>query len=780
VLFLLFPVAQARTAVFVSKYESRSIPDSNIANYYTAIGKIFSEIAIVQDIKVKQNSTDWTNAYINADLIFVISLNEEMLKESRSIFCGNLSSALHKMKGIVFAGNSNFFNSAVFGCPYVTYFNLASSANNNQLKNNSIKITTAHQITNGYTINKTYNIKINDSIYALVNPINGTILGTVYGDPDGSGPLSSRDSPFLVIWEGIDNRVATWALNTSDLTDCSDCLGWNLFNQLLNWVSNTSDIGFKITTDKEIYYPNDTVKIYVNSPVDIGSISGTIYYPNNQNYPLSFQGSGKERYSAYLLEKEDPSGNYNIEVVADGVKKSKMISVNALYLNLDINNQTEKVKIWANSTDFTGNIVNVNLTVNITSPKGGKSNYYFENNGSVFLTYDALESGEYTVYVKAIDVYDRIDSKTKYFSFYFKANITNVKFTPENIIEVVNGAKNLTESVTVFNNETNNVSNTQIEKLGNISSWITLKNTSLGIIESKESKTLTFDINVPDVDEGNYTGELKFLFEEGEEYKFPITIKMSYFGVLSVNPESWEGWIIRGQSKSIQFFLFNDGKGDVIIKSVNVTVLEDQISVVQKPDKIEPGGNKSLKIEIKTSDILMGGLIKKVNSALKITTDQGVYSPYINLEVNVIENIRDKVNELSLQLEELDSNITTLKKATDVSSIETKSENIKIDLEQVKSSFDQDDYENAATQYESLELSVEDLKSDIERTYIEVGKKKNLDNRIIIVLIVSVAIAVVIVFVYMKIQSEKKYNWLYNKWKSRKQGYRFTKHIIQN
>jgi len=762
ILLLIFPLAQARNAVFISKYDSAS-GDINTLNYYDVINDIFSNVNITQDVEVKKNSTKWIDAYANADMIFVISLSDEMLKESRDVFCGNLSVVLNKTKGIVFAGNSNIFNNTIFGCPYTTYFNLASATKNTELKNNSVKLNTTHQITSGYTINKIYNVKINDSFYPIVSPNGGTILGTVYGDPDGSSSLPAGDYPFLVLWEGISNRISVWAMNTSELTDCSDCLGWNLFNQLLNWVSNTSDIGFKITTDKEVYYPDERIQINVNAPIDIGSITGTIYYPNNENHTLSFTGSGNGRSTVYLLGKNDPSGIYTIEVLADGLKKSKKVSVNAFYLNLEVDNQTANVNVRVNTTDSSGNIVNVNLTVNITSPKGGKSNYYFENNGSVLITYDALESGEYTVNAKATDAYGRSDSKTKSFSVFLKANI---KFIPGNITESVNKAVNITESVTIFNNATNNVTNTQIEKLGYIKNWVILTNTSLGNIGSKESKTLTFEIDVPDVEEGNYTGELKFIID-GATYILPITIKMLYSGILSVDPESWEGWIIKGQSKTIQFFLVNSGKGEVIIKSVDITGdLEDKISIIQKPEKVEAGENKSLKIEIKTSDISMGGLTEKFNNQLKITTDQGVYYPLISLNVNVVEDVDGKANDLLSVLEELDNNITTLKKSIDVSSLEDKSLKIKTDLDEVKSSFDQEDYENAATQYESLELDVESLRSDIENAYIEIKERKP-DYTIIIILIVVVAIAGVIVFVYMRIQSEKKYNWLYQKWKAR-------------
>lgn len=207
--------------------------------------------------------------------------------------------------------------------------------------------------------------------------------------------------------------------------------------------------------------------------------------------------------------------------------------------------------------------------------------------------------------------------------------------------------------------------------------------------------------------------------------------------------------------------------------------MKDKITITQKPDKVEAGGNKSLKLEVQTANISMEDLTKKINNQLKITTDQGVYSPIISLKVNVAENIREKADGLSSTLEELDNNITSLKKKTDVSSLEEKSGKIKTDLDQVKNSFDQGDYENAATQYESVELSVEDLTSDVENTYISLANQKKPDYTIIVILIIAIVIVVIVIFIYTRIQSEKKYNWLYQKWKKRTPQYRFTDIFFQ-
>jgi lipopolysaccharide export LptBFGC system permease protein LptF len=735
--------------------------DANTLDYYDRINDYFSPVLIVQDTEVKENSTLWRNAYENADLVFITSLSDDMLNTSRDEFCESLSILLTQIKGIVFAGNSSIVSDSIYGCLYTPYFNLAVASNNTELRSDSVKLIESHKITEGYIIDNTYHVRNQDSIYTIVNPVGAIILGTVNGDPDGSGPMPIADYPFLVVWEGTGHRTAVWGINTSMLTGCTNCLGWKLFDQLLKWVSETKDIGYKIFTDRETYYPEEIINIDVKSPANMSEVTGTIHYPDGTKYALYFTGSGKEWHSIYLLNKEDPNGNYTIEVIADSVKKSKTIYVNAFDLNININNQTRNVTISISVTDKYGSIVNVDLTVNITSPKGETNNYYFENDGSVSLSHYVKESGEYTLSVNAIDAYGRSLSKTERFSFRFRPNIT---FIPENITEVVYGPINLTKMVSIFNDGSDVVTNVNITKSGVIEGWIELENTSLGEIQPNESKILRFNVSVPDVEKGEYTGVIKFLFDS-EEYVLSINILMKYPGNLSVEPKYWRGWFLRGQSKTIQFFLSNSGRGEVVIESISVSGdLKERTSIVEQPSKIDPGMNESLKLEIR-ADVMIEDLTEELSGNLKIVTDQGVYYPLISLRVTVVKDLREEADRLSQELEGLESNITLLEKTVDVSTMKNSLMNIRSDLNRVRNLYSQENYEDAVTLYESVESDVEKLKTDVLRTHTEIEKKKEMYKRIIIIFLVLVVVVLIAVLLFRKISRERKYAWLYKKWK---------------
>jgi hypothetical protein len=737
--------------------------DSNTLNYYDRIDDTFTVVP-VQDIEVKSNSNIWTNAYKDADLIFVTSLSSEMFNESRDEFCKNLAVVLTKTKGIVFAGNSSI-SDTLFGCPYTSYFNFSSSSNNLELKNNTVKLIRSHQITDGYNINESYNVSIQDTIYTIPSPVDGIILGTVYGDPDGLGPTTTGDYPFLVVWNEVGYRSAVWGINTSTLTDCSGCLGWRLFNQLLEWVSNTSDIGYKISTNKRDYYPEERINIYVKSPATISTISGRIYYPNGENYALSFSGSEKDWSSIYLINKEVPNGNYTIEVIVDKVKKNTSVVVKAFDLNLFIDNSTEKVRIKINATDLNKNIVNVNLTVNIISPKGERSDYYFEKNGSVSFDYDIQSSGRYTINATAIDDYKRNITESKSFYYFFKPNITIV---PQNMSKIVYEPTNFSISISIFNNGTNNVTNSYIIKTGNTKDWVELENTSLGVIEPNKSKTFRLNISIPDVDRGTYNGTIKFSFD-GNEYQFYIFITRKYLGNLSVNPVHWSAWIPKGQSRTTKFFMSNGGRGEVTIESINVIGdLKDKITITQQPSQVEPGLNRSLEIEVYTTDVSVTDLVTTLTGEIEIETDQGVYSQPISLEVKVVEDLTVKAQDLSNDLIVLENNITILSKSVDVSSLKNNLMSIKSDLNEIENLYSQGDYQNAIDLYKSAKTDTGHLRMNINQIHEEIKDKEKMFTMFISIFIVLIVIGVLVFFVFRKMQEKVRYSWLYKKWKGRK------------
>ena len=763
--FLLIPLSEGKKLVFVSKYSSRSM-DAITLDYYEHIlnSGIFSDVEIFKDTEIVNNPETWKTTFEDADLIFVISLDVDMFNITRDVFCDNLAMVLTEKKGIIFAGNSLLAEETIYGCPYTSYFNLAIPSNNTKLRSSSVRVIKNHEITDGYEINESYNLGMEDRVLTIVNPVDGVSLGTVYGDPDGPGFIQEGSYSFLTVWEGIGYRAAIWGINTSSLTGCEKCLNWKLFDQLLKWTSNTEEIGFKVTTNKEIYYPEERIYIDLEFPSNATDVTGFITYPDGMNYSLYFSGSGKEWNGMYLLEKEDPSGNYTLNIIADGVKESKIILVKPFDINLEINNQTREIEIEINIIDKDGNLINdVNSSLEIKRPSGLEDKYFFENNGSIHFIYNATESGYYMIYVTTMDKYGRNSSITEYFNYFFEINIT---FEPENVSEIVHESKNLTEVVLVRNNENRSVINTNITKYGDIADWIVLFNETLGEIEGSSYKMLNFELNIPTVDVGNYTGGIKLSFD-GVEFVIPVSVRMKYLGNLSVTPMSWSGWIPVGQSEIIEFSLGNSGRGEVIIESVEITGEISEITSIEgKPDIVEPGENKTLRIEI-FGDVNISDLVKEMSGNIRIITDEGLYQPLISLNVTFIENLIQKVDSLMRELSELDKNITVLEKFTDVSYLKNESKLIKDNLNEVKNLYKQGDYERSVLIFRSVKSDVENLKEDVFLTQKKIEERKHRANMMIIIIFIGVGLGMIIWFLFKKIQRIKEYSWLYKKWRTK-------------
>ena len=249
--FFYFDYSNKKNATFVSKYDSRSM-DSQTLDYYEKIKENYN-IYIIKDSSVATNSQDWNEAYKNSNLIFVTNLNDYSINETKDGFCQNLAEILDESVGLVFTGNSLIFEGNetdnISICLYTQYFNFAEGYNNNKLIKNNFKISESHEITEGY-LKKTYNLGEEKNIYPIVSPKNGLTLAIVNGDPDGSGSLSSEDYPLMILWQGITYNILSLGITTSKLTGCSECVGWDLFKQSLDWVSDKQNMGFDFETNK--------------------------------------------------------------------------------------------------------------------------------------------------------------------------------------------------------------------------------------------------------------------------------------------------------------------------------------------------------------------------------------------------------------------------------------------------------------------------------------------------------------------------------------------------
>ena len=736
-----------KTAVFISKYSSKSM-DLDTLMYYNEIYKDFS-VHIVKDSSVWMNKPDWINAYEDADLIFITSLSKDALNTSKSTFCGNLSIALKGMKGIVFAGNSSIYHSDYTGCLYDPAFNLASPSESSGVRTNKVKIVAEHQITEGYELGS-YNLSGENTVYTVESPINGMSLGNV------------NDDAFLCVWEGLAYRAATWGIETSNISDCEDCLGWKIFHQLLKWVSNTSDMGFKIETDKEVYTQGDIIYITVSAPAEIITISGTITDPSGKSYELSFFGEGKSRESNYLLSDEDPNGEYKITTIVDGIQKSKTILVKSFDLMMSIDNTTEAVSIGAETVTPSGDKVEVaNITLTITTPLGSIQSFVFNDTSSANLIYNVTRSGEYRVYSKAVDKHGREDSEVGIFSFFLTPNVT---FSPDHITKVVTGQKVLNFTVYVVNRGDEPIVNITLKPAGEIKDWILLGSTVLPDIDVGDYGVIDFFVSIPEAGVDTYTGRIDLMHKGGVE-SLPITIKIQYPDELLITPSAWEGKLILGKSEIVELRMDNVGKGDVFIESINVTgELKKYMSILDIPRSISPNKTRKMRIKVTTSGVSVQNLMTTLLGELTIRTRGGLHKS-IPLKLLVVEDLTERLESMSNEVKRLEGEIIYLSGRYDVSDLRAELDDVKNELEDARRLFAQGEYESAVNVFNSLKNDLETLKDKIIQRQEELQERKKNVVKLILIIFALIIIFATFAFVLYIIKKGKEYSWLYKKWK---------------
>jgi len=789
----------ADSAVFVSRWDSRPPPFSHIYDYYTKLRDKFSTVTIVKDTEVTSNTNKWKTAYENSELVFVIDVSDEVLTTQRNKFCKNLDDVLKDMKGIIFAGNSALYSSdEKFGCPYTDYFNFSYPSINTYLTNDKVMIFKEHLITEGYDIYEDYNLEIEDSIYTINFPRgNYDILAVVSGPalpttttttippgppfpPQSGSILDLGYYPAITIWEGITYRGIVWSLNTSKI-DCNDCLGWKVFYQALDWVSDVEEMGIKMMTNKEIYTQGDIIEVNVSANANITEVDGVITFPDGRTETVYFTGSGKLWKGFFTLLSEDPDGNYRIDVNADDVHVSKNVTVRSFYLTINVKEEVKnKAMIRINVINQSnGYYKNVNVTVKITDPKGMNSTYTTKdnsivnyNNGTFSLFFNLIRTGKYIIFANATDSFGRSSTETQEFMFYPEMN---VKFFPENFTKKVSGPQKIkSQKVKITNKGSENLTNINLIGKGDIASWIELYNTSLPEIEPNKFDYFYFNITIPDnTPEGEYTGSIEISTNMGVK-EFQITITVEYTGTLSVSPKSWTETIKKGMDISKEFTLANNGKGTVNIISIETSdSIEQFIEFDQKPTFINPDSSTKLKVKIKSSGVYISDLSLSKSGTIDIKTNYNNES--IRVMFTIVKDLSNEADSLISDLQKVESKTDRLSGATDVSSIKDKINDLRSLLDEVKSLYSQGEYDDALTKLNSAMMSLDKIDSEV--TQLEEQVKQEQQNRIkkITTTVVGTIVLVIVGWIVAtKVIPKRKYDWLYKKWGHRRQIEKFT------
>jgi len=598
----------------------------------------------------------------------------------------------------------------------------------------------------------------------VVSPKDGTVLAMVEGDPDGPGPQNDGDYSLLVLWRGLRYNVLSFGLTTSELSGCSNCLGWDLFNQALNWTSGQENMGFDFEINKDEYFIGDRINIDVSSHVDMEDVSGKIIYPDDKSYDLAFTGSGKNRESIYLLQDEDPTGEYIISVTADTLEIIKEIRVNVMTIDVYIDNITEDVWVDVELKDKYGReLDNCRIDISVQKKSGLRDQYSFMNVSSAHLTYNVSESGSHTIYVIARDVLGRTQSTQDIFYFSLKPNIT---FSPENITETVHDAVNLTRIVYLTNQGNETLTNIVAEKVGDISDWIDFNDTPFDL-SSGAANTIVLNITVSKIAEGKYTGHLNFTSDQGFSM-FSITINLDYLGKLNVYPSSQTEVLTLNQRKEVEFWLNNSGEGSLEIKSVIPSMeISDWVYITNKPRIITARGKSPLQILVSTESVGIDEIFKTITGSIDITTDLGSHYPSPSLTLKVFSDISREVESFYPDLIELEKKLVELKEETDVSGFREQIDTIRVRIANTQELYSNDQLESAYQMYNEIKDEVDKLKTLVQQKENELIESKRKVIRTLVTLVAVVVVAVVGYKVYKEVKKHGEWSWLYKKWKKR-------------
>ncbi|MBD3155500.1 MAG: hypothetical protein GF368_02495 [Candidatus Aenigmarchaeota archaeon] len=768
ILLILIPLNQAggvpntKTAVFISKYSTRSM-DEQTLDYYQRIEEYY-DVYILEDTLVTKNDPKWKAYSQVSDLIFLINLNDEALNETRDSFCKNLSPALNESVGLVFAGNSVIFkgdeNSSVSSCLYTEYFNFAESFRNTEIASNSIDITSSHPITEGYS-ETSYNLKENKKIYPVVYPKEGIVLAEVTGDPDGYGPLSSGNYPLITLWQGINHNTVSFGITTSKITRCYDCLNWEIFDQALNWASNDENMGYELSTDKDTYFLDERIEIKTESHVEIKDVDGKIIYPTGEVYDLLFIGSENEWRSLYLLQDEDPPGEYIISTNIEGLNRMKKINVKKMILDLEVDNNTEPILITSDFKDKYGRNLEVSSAkLIISKPSGLQEIYQFNDTDSISLSYDVTESGNYFVMVEAEYEPDKKQIGVK--NFYFKLS-PKLKFIPRNITKKFNERINFTESIMITNIGNEGVSNINPIKDGEISNWINFNQTPF-TIGPGNSTEFNFGISVLGYQERTYTGYINFSSENGFNI-FPINIQLDYLGNLEITPLSFEESLTINEAKEVEFLLENTGKGNLGIESISMSPeIEGWVEISNRPKFIIPNGEVPLRAVI-VVDRPLTQTFKQIDGSINIRTENGLHSPPPSIKLKLYSDIATEVETFYPRLIEIEKRVEYLKEKTDVETFEQEIERLRTKIMNTQDLYNNEQLETSYEMYTEVEKEVEDLRKQVEETENKLEENKKRLIRLLIILGIIVIVGIIGYKAYKKIKGNKEYGWLYKKWK---------------
>ncbi|MCD6402714.1 MAG: hypothetical protein J7K98_00085 [Candidatus Aenigmarchaeota archaeon] len=752
-------LTSATSILFISSESSRSMKNPITYEYFLALKDKY-DVEIIEDSEVALNSSLWREKASGSNVFFLIGLSPETLTTNKTKFLGNLSSMAENktQRAVIAIGNA---------CKlFSDYFS--------KVTNTTIHVKNPHHLLDGF--NETYTFPEGSEFFILSDSNYTQTLNeckqkqasvcwpilTVKTDPEGS--LGFDEYVVGIVEESVSERRVMLGVNTS--LSCESCLGWDFLYRLIDWASNFSDMGFKISSDKSSYYLGEIIKVFIDSKVPIQTIEGWIKSSANTTEVLSFSGNSTHKVSEFPLFISDEPGLYNVTVEVNGLAKHHTILVKNFDINITILALSENavnVTVFPHrSQDPMEDVKNCSVT--IYDPVGNTSKLEVEKHANRFYAvYNVTYSGMYRVVVKVFDQKGRFEVEETNFTFYLPSNIS---IEPDNFTFELHSPMNLTSIwINVSNIGNTNITNITLEPFGDIGDWISINETVIGSLPSNSTFRTYFNVSLPpDLEEGVYEGGIKVVYGFSSK-EIPIKITLKFLGRCEVDTYAIEFSIPIKSKFSKEIRIKNTGKGTLHIHNISLTPeISSFIQIKERPSFLSPNQSKNLVLEAYVEYLANNVTSERYSGYLEISTDSNNVS--IPVSLTVYNDLFSLSKQLSIRLEDMKDRIKSLSKETDVSALLEKVSYINKKIEDVKLLYTQRRLAEAENAYNEAKTKMDELYIEVMTIEKSIETRKKKATTLIVGTLFLFVVVGVIAFIYLKeIKPMQEYGWLYKKWK---------------
>jgi len=721
-------------------------------------------IKVINEKDVMVNNSAWYNVYPTSELIFLGNVSTKMVLNDSidaeeiadaNQFYDNIFDVINSSNTTVFSTEiNNYQNKSIKGFFFRTKL-LNFSGTNNSCSNydgDGFSAMVNNLITNGFPDEST-NIKIytKPNNFSVYEPI----LPKLLGDTDGwigfscePGELGKDIYPVIVgsiPLSDITDFGTFWGLNTPSLYTPD---AWTLFyravGNAMGDLGSGSNIAGDIRTNLGTYKPRNSPNITFETSSTITSINLSLTYPDGSLINIGYMDRESDgwRLDNYIIEDDAPSGTYIITANAISFVDKKEFTKTIVIQPYAITTTTNKLSYYSgenvNITMITSEIykstLNITAKIDIINPNSSVTNIH---NGTLTISLikvykipSGSTGGKYIVNITLNDSDKRIFVIEKNFIVDLLGNLT---ITPKIWNAQTTTAGNKTQSFGITNTG---------QVILNLSITtdnpnITVDKTNLTIDIGKTGNfTGTFMINSP----GYYTGNI-ILNSTYVEYLVASTANFSYqlsANSLVISPSSVSIITVPGKTISKEFELENTASisaSDIVYKISDS--LKNIITLTNVTSSIGASGTSAIKIKISSAGLSAGNY----DGTVQINSSIGSTSLTVKLEI--ISDLGIEADTKLTELKTLQEEITALqKKGKDVTALNALYDGIKTKLESIKTSYGEENYEEAKNIMQEANTSITELKTMITDV---TAQKKNYSGIIWAVAIVVILIIVAVV-----------------------------------